>query len=69
MLVSMLYYCPIEERGEKWDLISSAGLSSPKIILTLLVEAITIYVQVSIIKVGKPSFEGLLARTRSVILF
>ena len=65
----IVYDRPTKEQGGKWDMIGSAGLSSLKIIFTLLAEAIAIHVQVIIIEVEKLSFKRLFAKTRPVILF
>ena len=59
----------MEEQSGKWNGVGPAGLSGLKVILTLLIEAIAVHVQVFIIEVGKPSFERLFARTKPVILF
>lgn len=69
MLVSMLYYYFTKKQGGKWDTIGSASPNGLKIVLILLAEAKTIYMQIPIIEVGEPSFEGLFAKSRPVILF
>ena len=69
ILVPILYYCLIEERGNKWDMVGSTGFSNLKIILTLLAKAVVIYMQVLIIEIEKPSFEGLFMKTKPMILF
>lgn len=50
-------------------MIGPACLGNLKIILTLLVEAVAIHMQVIIIEVRELSFERLFAMTRPVILF
>ena len=60
---------PHKEQSGKWDAIGSTSLSNLKIIFTMLIKAIAIHVQVSIIEVKKLSFKGLFAKTGPVILF
>ena len=59
----------MEEQGSKENTIGSAGPSGLEVVLTLLAKTVIIHMQVFIIEIGEPSFEGLFARTRPVILF
>ena len=68
MLMAILYYQPTEEQSGKWDAVRSAGSSGLEVVLTLLAEAVAVYVQVPIIEVGELSFEKLFVRARLVIL-
>ena len=69
ILVPILNYCPKKKRGGKWDAVRSAGPSNIEMVLTLLTEAVAIFVQVSMIEIRESSFEGLFAKTKPVILF
>lgn len=68
ILVATLYYRPIEKQNDEWDIIKSTSPNSLRMILTLLAKAVTFYIQVSIIKVGKLSSKELFVRTKLVIL-
>lgn len=68
MMVPTLYNYLMEERDGEWDTVGFASLNNLEIILIVLAKAVAIHMRVTIIKVGKPSLEGLFARTRPVIL-
>ena len=69
ILVPTQYYWPTEEQNGKWNAVGSAGPNGLEVVPTLLTKVVAVHLQVFIIEFEEPSFEGLFARTKPVILF
>lgn len=62
ILMPTLCYLFAEKQSGKKDMIGSCGAGGLKMVFKLLVKTIAIKVQLLIIKVGKPSLDGLLSK-------